>query len=251
MFPEPLFHVGPYGVTLYPICRYGSALPALALGLYLARSRGTSFKRILDTWMVGMAMLMAVSIVKFSLGLYFPLHGIFMELILPLVLSIALFLYIRPDTRGDVMARLDPVLPALALAQVIIRVGCFSAGCCHGVPAWGLPWAVVFSHPQTACIYRGIPVHPTQLYLLFGNLFILLLLLRLFRMPAFRGVLLWVYLLAYGMLRFVVEFYRGDPRPMVGPLSIHQLVCLGFILVGGAMLARRFARVGRLEAFAG
>jgi phosphatidylglycerol:prolipoprotein diacylglycerol transferase len=99
---------------------------------------------------------------------------------------------------------------------------------------------VTFNHPATASIFRGIPVHPTQLYLAGGNLILFVFLLSLWNRPALRGAQVWMYLCAYGLLRFIVEFYRGDVRPMVGVLTLDQVICIGFLVVGGVMLARRF-----------
>lgn len=99
---------------------------------------------------------------------------------------------------------------------------------------------MTFTHPATACIYKGLPVHPTQLYHVAANLTIFSLLMALRKRHSLKGTLIWVYFLAYGLLRFVVEFYRGDVRPMVGVLSINQVLCLVFIALGGGMLARRF-----------
>ena len=47
-----------------------------------------------------------------------------------------------------------------------------------------------------------------------------------------RGYLLASYFLGYGTLRFVVEFVRGDLRPFLGPLSLNQWLCAGFVAAG-------------------
>jgi phosphatidylglycerol:prolipoprotein diacylglycerol transferase len=161
--------------------------------------------------------------------------------IIVLVCFLWVFAKLHPATREKPLEALDIDFPALALYGALARFGCFSAGCCHGKPAWDLPWAVVFDHPASSSIYRGIPVHPTQLYEAAGDLVIFSLLIALRNRPAFKGALIWVYLLAYGLLRFCVEFYRGDVRPMVGLLSLNQVICIAFIVIGSAMLARRFA----------
>ncbi len=78
-----------------------------------------------------------------------------------------------------------------------------------------------------------------QLYESLGCLLITLLLWSLHRRPEARGRLIWVYVLSYGLLRFGLEFFRGDVRPMVGALSLNQVVCLGFVVIGAALLAWR------------
>ncbi len=69
---------------------------------------------------------------------------------------------------------------------------------------------------------------PGQLYESLGCLLISLALLSLRQHPALRGALVWIYLIAYGLLRFAIEFFRGDARPMLGILSLNQIFCLGF-----------------------
>jgi phosphatidylglycerol:prolipoprotein diacylglycerol transferase len=120
--------------------------------------------------------------------------------------------------------------------MVFARLGCFSAGCCYGKPAEDLWWAVTYpaGHPSA-----GIPIHPTQLYEAAGMLVVLAILLGVRKVPSFRGKLIWVFLLAYGLLRFGIEFYRGHPRAMLGVLSLNQVVCIVFAVVGAFFLVRQ------------
>jgi len=86
------------------------------------------------------------------------------------------------------------------------RIGCFLAGCCHGVPT-NLPLGVTFTDP--ACLARplGVPLHPTQLYssgitcLLFGQLW-----LQKRRWRRFAGQVFLSLLLLYSAGRTLVEF---------------------------------------------
>jgi phosphatidylglycerol:prolipoprotein diacylglycerol transferase len=43
-------------------------------------------------------------------------------------------------------------------------------------------------------------------------------------------------MLLYGASRFVIEFYRGDPRGMVGPLSTSQFISVILVPLSVAML---------------
>ena len=104
---------------------------------------------------------------------------------------------------------LDLLSPSLALALAIGRIGCFSAGCCYGQEAPGLPWAVVFTHPLSIAP-RGVALHPSQLYLLAGNLALCLWLIRLEVRKRFTGHVFAHYLMLYAALRVLVEFTRGD-----------------------------------------
>ncbi|HUI08487.1 MAG TPA: prolipoprotein diacylglyceryl transferase [Verrucomicrobiae bacterium] len=105
------------------------------------------------------------------------------------------------------LAKLADVLaPSIALGHAFGRLGCFFNGCCYGKPC-SLPWAVTFPPPH---VMAGIPVHPTELYEVLGNLAIFTGLTAIYRRKWFDGQIWWLYVLSYGVLRFVVEFFRGD-----------------------------------------
>ena len=105
------------------------------------------------------------------------------------------------------LARLaDVFAPSIALGHVFGRLGCFFNGCCYG-KACARPWAVTFPPPH---VMHGIPVHPTQLYEVLGNLAIFAGLTAFYRHKRFDGQIWWLYVLSYGALRFLVEFFRGD-----------------------------------------
>ncbi len=98
--------------------------------------------------------------------------------------------------------------PSIAIGHAIGRLGCFCAGCCYGKPA-SIPWAVTFTNPESLAVI-GIPLHPTQLYESAGELLNFMILIVLRRHPSFDGRLFWVYIFNYSIIRFTVEFFRGD-----------------------------------------
>lgn len=103
----------------------------------------------------------------------------------------------------------DVFAPSIAIGHSIGRIGCFAAGCCYGKPAESLPWAVTFTNPQSLARI-GIPLHPTQLYESAGEFINFLILITLRRYKSFDGQLFLTYVLLYSVLRFIVEFFRGD-----------------------------------------
>lgn len=133
----------------------------------------------------------------------------------------------------------DLAAPGIALAHAVGRVGCLMAGCCYGLPTT-VPWAVLFTN-EYAHANVGTPLyenlHPTQLYDAGAELIIFLFLLAFERRGrAFPGRTFWTYVLLYAGSRFVIEFYRGDPRGMVGGLSTSQFVSVLLVPLAGAML---------------
>jgi phosphatidylglycerol:prolipoprotein diacylglycerol transferase len=106
----------------------------------------------------------------------------------------------------------DVVGSALALGHGFGRIGCFSAGCCYGSEC-SLPWGVTFQN-EYASNLTGIPLHtllhPTQLYesaLNFLNFFVLFLILK---KKKFDGQVFSFYIINYSIIRFFVEYFRGD-----------------------------------------
>ncbi len=100
-----------------------------------------------------------------------------------------------------------PVLiPAVALAHGIARVGCFCAGCCYGVE--NARFGIAFSVSPVAP--NGVRLLPVQLIEAAAEGLIFLFLLWFTARPQRRPYTLCVYLLLYAPLRFCLEFWRGD-----------------------------------------
>jgi phosphatidylglycerol:prolipoprotein diacylglycerol transferase len=164
-----------------------------------------------------------------------------------LIVAVAVALYYLWRHRMPVWSVTDVFAPGIALGHVIGRLGCFFAGCCFGRPT-NVPWAVTF-HSQYAAQNVGtplnVPLHPTQIYEAGAELLILGLLLATERRGrTFPGRTFWTYLLLYGISRFVIEIYRGDPRGSIGMFSTSQAISLlivPFSIVMLLYLARRFA----------
>ena len=144
----------------------------------------------------------------------------------------------------------DICAPALALGQAVGRLGCFAAGCCYG-SACTLPWAVTFHDPvayRLTGVPLGVALHPAQLYHALADFLILGLALWWLRRRRFEGEVFWLYVLAYAVLRFVVEFFRGDDaRGMFlgGALSTSQILSIpaaAVALVALILIPRRAGR---------
>jgi len=85
----------------------------------------------------------------------------------------------------------------------------------------------------------NVPLHPTQLYESAAEAIILLVLLVSERKGrAYPGRTFWLYMLMYGVSRFIIEFYRGDQRGMVfDALSTSQFISLILVPLSLVMLA--------------
>ena len=134
----------------------------------------------------------------------------------------------------------DLFAPGIALGYMVGRLGCLMAGCCYGKPT-DVAWAVTFTDPA-ANFNVGTPLnvalHPTQLYESVAGLVILVALLLLEKRPGhFAGRTFWSFALLYGVLRFIIEFFRGDDRGLVfGLLSTSQFISVVLVPVSLFML---------------
>jgi phosphatidylglycerol:prolipoprotein diacylglycerol transferase len=89
-----------------------------------------------------------------------------------------------------------------------------------------------------------VPLHPTQLYEAAANFVIFGILMRMRRSRRFQGKIFWYYLLFYSAARFVIEFYRGDPRgwSIPGMFSSAQAIAIPAIFLAAWMLLRKNPR---------
>ncbi len=143
------------------------------------------------------------------------------------------------------------VIPAIILAQIVGRVGCFLNGDGAGVPT-NMPWGIVFN-PESVAYYKympGTPLHPTQLYEIFLNIFLFLFIIL-------TGNNQWItkrriawYAMGYGLIRFITEFFRGDSGKWswLPGISTAQLIAIAGILTGLFILTWSFIYPDKLDA---
>lgn len=131
---------------------------------------------------------------------------------------------------------MDFVAPCVPTGLAAGRVGNFINGELWGrVADPSLPWGMVF---------RGagdLPRHPSQVYqFLLEGVLLFLLLWVYARKPRAQGQVGAMFLIGYGVFRFIAEFFR-EPDAHLGLLSLGmsmgQWLCVPMI-VGGALLWR-------------
>jgi len=147
----------------------------------------------------------------------------------------------------------DAAAVPLPVAQAIGRLGCLAAGCCFGGRC-DLPWGIVYrsatAHERTG-VPLGVPLHPAPLYEALGNVLLVLpLLLLVRRRRRVPGEVFLAWATGYGVLRFLVEFTRGDRVRGLwfgGTLSTSQLISLAVVPAAATawvFLRRRARRAG-------
>ena len=83
-----------------------------------------------------------------------------------------------------------------------------------------------------------VPLHPTQLYEAAANLIIFVILWMALRRKRFDGHVFILYLFMYSIVRFLVEFLRGDAdRGFLfdGKLSTSQAISLVLVIFASGL----------------
>lgn len=132
----------------------------------------------------------------------------------------------------------DRVVTVVPIGLFFGRIANFINGELYGRPAPDVPWAMVFPHGGP------VPRHPSQLYeAALEGVVLFAIMLALWSRPAVRnrpGTLTGVFLVGYGLARFVVEFFR-EPDAHLGFLyagaTMGQLLSLPMILIGLVIIA--------------
>jgi len=258
MYPR-LFELGPITVYTYGVLLAAAYLFGLQLARVRAKARGLDANRILDlgiyiiiSALIGAKLLLLVTDFRtFSsnpreLLTLARSGGVFYG---GLILAVVVALFYIRKIGLPLWTTCDVFAPGIALGHVIGRFGCLFAGCCYGKET-SVPWAITFHDPFAASNVGtplDRPLHPTQLYEAGAELVILLVLLATERKGrSYAGRTFWLYMLLYAVSRFIIEFYRGDERGIVGAFSTSQFISLLLAPLAIVMLVY-LARVGAPE----
>ena len=143
-----------------------------------------------------------------------------------------------PLRTGDLFA------PAVALALAIGRIGCFLTEE-PGTPT-GASWGIVLTPDAAARVgsIAGVPLHPSFLYeIAFHLAAFAVLWFWLRHQPIAPGETLTLFVAAYAIFRFFVEFVRGNDVAWMGLTrpQLFLLVTIPLILVRIGIIASRGA----------
>jgi len=251
MYPE-LFRIGNFPINTYGVLLAIGLMLALFVAARLGARDGLPKERIYDLglWtilggLVGSKILMLFTednVNVFSLD-FLRSGGVYYGGFLGGILALAILIRYYKFSFWKVA---DAFAPGVALGQFFGRQGCFSAGCCWGKPT-DLFWGVHFTElghestgvPITDAAGGALHLHPTQLYESFAMLAVFGILFYLHKRKRFDGQVLIGYMILYPIVRFVIEFFRDDPRgdlfglTTLSGLSTSQIISL--IVAAGAV----------------
>jgi phosphatidylglycerol:prolipoprotein diacylglycerol transferase len=149
--------------------------------------------------------------------------------LLGVIVAMAVFAKLRGRRFFEVTDLIAPCVPTGLAAG---RVGNFINGELWGrVADPSLPWAMVF--PQSG---SPLPRHPSQVYQFLGEGLLLFVLLWLYaRQPRKTGQVSGMFLIGYGIFRFIAEYFR-EPDDFLGlralNLSQGQWLCVPMVAAG-------------------
>ena len=238
MYPR-LFELGPITVYTYGVLLAAAYLLGLKFAMVRAKAIGLDAVRVLDlgiyiiiSALVGAKLLLLITDFRSfradprELLTLARSGGVFYG---GLILAVIVALWYIRRAGLPLWTTCDVFAPGIALGHVVGRFGCFFAGCCFGKPTT-LPWGITFTDPFAAANVGtplGVHLHPTQLYEAGAEGLILLgLLLTEKKGKPYPGRTFWLYILLYAVSRFIIEYFRGDERGMVGIFSTSQFISL-------------------------
>jgi len=157
-----------------------------------------------------------------------------------------IYLAFRKKLKGRLYEAISLIPCCIFVAHGFGRVGCFFAGCCYGRPTESF-LGVCF--PNVAG-----KVHPTQLYEA-AFLFIMFAICSYLLLKKNFKHNMSVYLIAYGIFRFLIEFVRNDDRgQLVAGISPSQFWSILMVGLGVGLIfimnyiGKRFVPVAPVEA---
>jgi phosphatidylglycerol---prolipoprotein diacylglyceryl transferase len=223
MYPE-LFRIGSFPINTYGVFLALAFLFAILITVRLAARDGLPREKIYDLslWMLLASLIGSKILMLFAEPEYRddPLQLISLDFLRSggvfyggLIGAVVVGYLLMRRYQLPWWKTADACAPGIAIGNFFGRQGCFAAGCCWGKPTT-LPWGVKFT--ELGHEITGVPIdshlHPTQLYESFSMLLVFFLLLWLHKRKRFSGQVILVYALLYSVIRFVIEFFRDDPR---------------------------------------
>ena len=254
MYPDELFNIFGVSIDMYTICFIVGVIACLIFTIIAMKKSGYSASAsdtiiIIGILAIILGLLFAVLFQSFYDFIANPSNGFkitgrmtFLGGLLGGVISFLglYFLYVyainprlkktnffKSDMNKGVwyLVRIAPI--SITIAHGFGRIGCLFAGCCHGhvTTEWYGIWnAEVGAKTVPIQLYEAI-----FLFLLSG---VMILLLFRFHLKDNMAI----YLVSYGVWRFVIEYFRDDYRGNFIPgISPSQFWCIIMILGGIAI----------------
>ncbi len=103
----------------------------------------------------------------------------------------------------------DVFAPGIPAGQTVGQLACLLNGDSYGRPT-NLPWAIFYTDPRSFAPLN-VPLHPIEVYEMVNYFLVFLLVWQTKEKYKTDGFAFLTYLTGYGVARFSVEFFRGNP----------------------------------------
>lgn len=123
----------------------------------------------------------------------------------------------------------DVVVPVLAIGQAFGRIGCIFGQCCYGIEVTNksLQWFPI------SLFVHGEYHYATNFYESLLDLALFFVLTILLRKIKITGIVTFAYLVGYGLIRFILEFFRDQAQTLyLGSFPVSQLVSIVCVITG-------------------
>lgn len=118
----------------------------------------------------------------------------------------------------------------LPIGHAFGRVGCFFAGCCYGMEYDG--WlSYTYTHTLESAVPLNVPLLPIQLIEAFLLVVLFHVLFVMYFKVKNKKLISYTYLYSYAIIRFILEFFRGDKIRGVFVMSTSQWISIAIILL--------------------
>ena len=235
MYPDPLFKIGSLAIDLYTICFIFGVIVCFIFTYFAMKKSGFSPSArdtilLIGIFAIGLGLLFGVLVqslydfiahpsagfkitgrMTFLGGLiggvivYLGLYFLYVYVINPRLKEKSFF---KSNMNKGVWELLRFVPISITLAHGFGRIGCFFAGCCGGIPT-NMWFGIQFpGHTEK--------VVPTQLFEAIFLFLISTVMILLYFKFHFKYNMA-VYLIGYGIWRFIIEFFRNDERGALIP----------------------------------
>jgi phosphatidylglycerol:prolipoprotein diacylglycerol transferase len=122
----------------------------------------------------------------------------------------------------------DVLAPAIPLGQTVGQLACLLNGDSWGRPT-DLPWAITYTDSRSLAPLN-VSLHPIEIYEMVTYFLVFLLVWVTRKKYETEGFAFLTYLIAFGIARFSVEFFRGAPAIFGWGIPAAQVLGVAMIL---------------------
>lgn len=124
-------------------------------------------------------------------------------------------------------------MPSIPLMYAVGKIGCFVAGCCHGIPYDGF---LHVTYNNSLVAPKGINFFPIQILETIVFFVIFILIIRKYIKNDISIKLIMKEIIICGMAKFILDFLRYDHVSKL--ITSNQIMCLVLVVISSVYLIR-------------